>query len=828
MRSTRLDVATSVAALAAVAIGAGLEGGYEYRMGMFACWASAVAVGLALWGGEIPKLSRLLTFALGTLGVVVLLQALPMPPALRHLIAPGQAALFDSLTGTLVVDRDQWLVESTKFDLDVLLGQAGVWSFDVLAGARATDWAQGAISPSRLGWQGGLWAVFASLVLVGWRLGRSQPAARVFWVGMLLLSIAEALFGLGNRNGPSTGLSEKTAYLGSATGTFINRGHFGAFLVFGVGAAWGLAGTLFPLLPDEVRKHQQRKRRSSQPPGILEASGDRLQRLGLLAFATGLLFVALLASTSRGPVLSLLVAGVIVGAWTRYRRDDGVHLGIGLAVPIAGAMVAAVAAGPFGALARFRALGMEDVSLTARTEYWAASISAFLDAPLFGAGLGAWRFATAPHERVPHLYMPGHAHNEYLEILVEIGAIGSAALLAVAFAAVNGIRKRLDLVEHDWRSSGAIGGCVILLALALQSIGDFQLRTPGVAIPAAITLGFVLGALDVGTVGGRRGPVGAVLAIGLIAVSWRGIVDLTTDGTRAQRLNEAAAAVLLPREIDAALADKTCTKAASEPFDGWAHAACTIAKAHVAATDNSATFAFEADVASARALILQPKTPRLRVTLAGSWMRLREPTGLRDAFAERATVALMAAVQEDGWRAEDAFRLARRLDGTAIDRIGASAALEPVSRARTLYQYAVALDEAGRTHDARLAAEESAANDPSYGPPAFRAGILAQREGDSVAAQRWFHLFLAARDRPVGMEGWVLLHLEQLDAATVRFRRAVALDRKNRWAWEGLASVAKSRDDAAGEVEAWRQVLAITPDHALATERMRALGHGQE
>ena len=828
MRSMRLDVATAFAALATIAVGAGLEGGYEHRMGMAACWVAAGAVALALIGGELPRLSRSARVAMAVLAAVVLVQALPMPNGVRHLVAPGQAALRDRLAGILAVDRDQWLTELTKFDLDVLLGQGGSWSFDVLAGAVATDWAQGAISPSRLAWQGGLWAVYGALVLVGWRLGRSQPAARVFWIGMLLLAVAEALFGIGNRNGPSTGLSTKVAYLGSATGTFINRGHFGAFLLFGIGGAWGLASSLFPLLPEEVRKHQQRKRRSSQPPGILEASGDRLPRLGLLAFASGLLFVALLASTSRGPVLSLVVAGLVVGGWTRYRRDDGVHLGIGLAVPLVGAAVAAVAAGPFGALARFKALGLEDVSLRARQDYWTASWAAFADAPIFGSGLGAWRFATSQHEVAPHLYSPNHAHNEYLEILVEMGAVGTAALLALGFVAANGIRRRLDLVEHDWRSAAAVGGCVSLVAIAIQAIGDFQMRTPGVAIPTAITLGFVLGALDVGETGGRRAPVLALLALGLAAVSWRGGIDLASPGSRAERLNEAAPAVLLPQEIDAAAADAACDAAAAEPFDAWAHAACALATSRVAEAEDSATLAFAADVASTRALSLQVRHPRLRVVLAGSWLRLGAPTGLPDALSERATVALMAAVAEDGWRAEDAFGLARTIGGTAVDRIGLSASNEPISRARTLYQYALALDQAGRTHEARLAAEESARNDPAYGPPAFRAGVLSQREGDADAAETWFRAFLAARDRPVGMEGWVLFHLDELDAATVRFRRAVAVDRKNRWAWEGLASVAKLHDDSHAEIEAWRQVLAITPGHPLATERMKVLGHGQD
>lgn len=828
MRSLRLEVATSLAALTAVALAAGLEGGVELRMGMVAFFAGGVAIVLAIWGGEVPKLSKGARVAVGGLAAVVLVQALPMPASLRHIVAPGQAERLDRLAGVPAMDRDAWLTELTKFDLDILLGNAAVWSVDILAGAASAPTLSGAISPAAWIWQAGQWFVLAGLLLVGWRIFRSRPAALVFMLGMLALTIGEALFGLANRNGPSTGLSTKVSYLGSATGTFINRGHFGAFLLFGVASAWGLAASLFPLLPDEVRKHHERKRRSSQPPGIFEASGDRLPRLGLLGFATALLFVALLASTSRGPILSLLLAGVLVGAWTRFRRDDGVHLGIGLAVPVVGAVLSAAAAGPFGALARFRALGLDDVSLTAREEYWAASLRAFGDAPLLGAGLGSWRFAVAPHEIVPHLYAATHAHNEYVEVLVELGLLGCAFVVLLGALALSAVRRRLDVVDHDWRSSYAVGGSVVLIALAFQAIGDFHLRTPGVAIPAAITLGAVLGSLEVGEPGGKRWPILLSSAFGLVLIAWSGVADLRAAGTRAERLNEAAPVLALPSEITESVAVATCAAADAEPYNGWIHAACSLSASRMAALERSATWAFVADLASARALTLYPQHPKLRVSLAGAWLRLGKPTGLQSAMDERAVVALMAAVREDGWRAEDAFLLARRIGPAAIDRIGGSAATEPVSRARTLYQYAVALDEQGRTHDARVAAEESARSDSAYGPPAFRAGVLAKREGDATAAARWFRAFLAARDRPVGMEGWVLFHLDELDAAIVRFRRAVALNRDNRWAWEGLASVAREREDVRGELEAWQRVVAITPGHPLATQRLAELEAGRK
>jgi tetratricopeptide (TPR) repeat protein len=233
---------------------------------------------------------------------------------------------------------------------------------------------------------------------------------------------------------------------------------------------------------------------------------------------------------------------------------------------------------------------------------------------------------------------------------------------------------------------------------------------------------------------------------------------------------------------------------------------------------------FVGDMAAARALELHPDDPRMLVQLANAWLRMREATGLPYALGERATVALARAVAMDGWRAEEAFQLARAVSPASVDRIGAAASDEPVSRSRTLYQYGIVLEEEGRRQDARRVEEESANADPQYGPPAFRAGLLAKLAGDAVASEGWMRRFLASRDRPVAMEGWALYHLGESSAAEVRFRRAVAVAPKNRWAWEGLASVARQKEDERAETDAWTRVLAITPGHPLAVDRLRELG----
>ncbi|MSQ02512.1 MAG: O-antigen ligase domain-containing protein [Myxococcales bacterium] len=828
MTGARVEVVATGVALLAVALAAGLEGGTEHRMGALAWLVALVAAGLMLMRGELPRADWLVRVAGTVILGVILLQVLPVPAAVRELVSPGQAQRMHRLGGDLAVGLDAWLVALTRFDLEVLFGNAPRYGFDVLAGARDAGLRPLAVSPSAWLWQTGQWAVAGLLVLVGWRIGRNHTTLLVFLLGMVGLALLETLFGFANRNGPSSGIGLKSEYLGSATGTFINRGHFAAFLNLALGALWGLAASVFPLLPEEVRRHAARKRRSSQPPGVLEVGGDKLQRLALMGFAAATLFVGLVASNARGPLVGLLVAAAFVGVWTRYRRDDVLHLRLGIAVPIVGVLFAAVALGPRGALGRFMTVFSGDVSVTARGELWNASLSAWLDAPLFGAGVGGWRGAFGPHELGTHLYDVIHAHSGPVEVLVELGAVGfiAAAVLAASFA--RAVARRLDVVEADFPSSVAIGALVGVLAVSVQSLADFPLRTTGVLVPFALFLGIVLSGLGLGQPGGSRLLPALGLCFGIGAIGTTGLVDYRSPGTRSERISEQAPTLLLPRvdteEEAAAGMTQACVAARRDPFSAWQHVACAVAASRAASSSGGAAEALVADAAIARAIELHPNDPRVQLQAAWVWARLAEPTVLPSAFEERATRALMTAVAADGWRAEAAFRDARGLPAASIDRVGAAASSEPVSRSRTLYQYGIVLEERKALLGARAAFEAAAGLDPQFGPPAFRAGLLARQRADGEGARRWFHAFLAGRSRPVGMEGWTYFFLDEPEAAEVRFRRAVAADPKNRWAWEGLAAIGRNRGDPGAECEAWSRVLAITPADRQASVRVAELG----
>lgn len=842
----RINASFAAVMLGVVALAAVLEGGTERMYGgaAYALAALVACVWAVMRGFGVPGAFARAGMAL--LLAVLTLQALPWPEWLRSLFAPGQARLFAVGTGAAPDGAiEGWLDALARYDLDAALGTAGEWSYDPLTTLGASGWHLGATSS--WGW---LWCVttLVGCVLVfavGAGLGRNASACLILGVGMLLLGAAEAVFGLANRNGPSTGLSAKVYYLGSATGTFINRGQFGAFLALAVGSAWGLAAALFPLLPEEVRRHASRKRRSSQPPGILDGSGDKLPRLTLLGFGTALLMVALIASQSRAALLGVLLSGAWIGGWTRWRRGDSVHLGLGVGVPAVGLLLAAFAFGPRGALGRFATVFSRDVSFTSRMQFWGEGVRAWMDAPILGWGGDGWLYAQPIHEVGAHLFLIDHAHNEPLEWLVDLGVVGVAAFVLVGVWYFSGIRGRIDVVEHDGRSSFGIGALVGVGAVALQAIGDFPTRAPGVAIPFALMAGAAWGALaDVpvetpvaprNALWSRLGMLAAVACVvisGLTAAH-----DAAQPGLRKTKLSDLAPEYYAGSAKTSAEAvvwrDAAAAAVAAIPVDPSAHLARARAEVKLALArrkagsrglgDRSEDHAFAADVAVSRALRLRPRDPRFLVMAGSVYAHLSQVIGTPDAFKERATRAFVAAVALDAWRAEDAFNAADSLSTDALARIAAAAAPGAFSQSRTLYQYGRALERRGEKTEATAIFSAAADADPTFGPPGFAAAVILRGQGDVAGSDRWLRRFLRATEKPGGMEGWACHYLGNEDAAESRLRRVVQGTPGNAWAWEGLAEVAHANGDARAEREAWQKVLDIQPKSASASARLHAL-----
>jgi O-antigen ligase/tetratricopeptide (TPR) repeat protein len=717
---------------------------------------------------------------------------------------------------------DAWNAALAVHDVEATLDAGARWTHAPATPAGVTPSRMGAVDARGFAWTLAWGCACALLYAMGRAIGTSERRLRAFAVALLLLGVVEALWGIAHRDGGRTGLAAKVAYLGSATGSFVNRGHLGAFLLLAVGAGWGLSAALFPLLPDEVRRHMRRTRRSSQPPGVLEASGDRIPRLAVLGIAASVLAMGLVASRARAPILALALVGLAAGVWAWRRRGERWHLGLAVALPSAGAVMAVAAWGPRGAFGRFLgALSSEDVSLAARGSLWRESLAAWVDAPLFGHGWGAWNTAWVLHERGPHLYAYGHAHSEPVEVLVEGGVLG---LLGVGLLAWTWLARTLTglarIEGHGLQPSVALGLAVGVVATGLQCLVDFPLRTPGVLVVWALCAGVVHGAVAETHVDAGEGARGrwraAYAALALVAVVCGGLLarmDAARGETRAERVGE-----VHPVWYEDADEARARDAARRDPLNPWTHLALARALAKRAESEAASSggaperVAWGAEQALARAWTLRPRDPRLDLASAQVLLRVGARATLREAWRARAVERLARAVASDPWRADDAFALAAGSRPEQLVRIGDPAPhADPRARARVLYALGRALERAGDPSGALDALSRAVAADAGLGPAHFARSGLLRASGDETGAEAALRTFLVARDRPRGMEGWALALLGEHEAARQRFEEVLSHDARNAWAVEGLAHVARARGDTNAEIAALRRWAALAP-----------------
>jgi O-antigen ligase len=179
--------------------------------------------------------------------------------------------------------------------------------------------------------------------------------------------------------------------------------------------------------------------------------------LGLVIMSrsgTALLAIGLIFGATAG--LSLLRRGPVIGVVTVF----------GLGTVAFGAVAAQMLApGVFLAM-----LG-KDPTLTGRTDIWAAILRQASDRPWLGFGYAAfWEKTSAPAAfvRAETGWMVPSAHNGWLDMLVQLGAVGVAlCALLLAAAYVLALVRALNGRDGDW---AAIYLSIFLITSVSESV----------------------------------------------------------------------------------------------------------------------------------------------------------------------------------------------------------------------------------------------------------------------------------------------------------------------------------------------------------------------
>lgn len=518
--------------------------------------AAAVALALAALGRG-AALPAVPLWPLGGFVALALAQAVPLPPALHAVLAPGSFAVWHPVEPAAAAvlgpgARPVSLDPRTTLQAAALvaaLGALAVFASPLLARRRAATAAAGVVA-------------FGGFAMAAYAI------------------VARARFGAllyGSIQVPTV----------SPFGPFVNKNHFAGWAAMGAALAASLAvGLAAPALARGERDW---------------TTGRRGAGVVLATVAAAAMALAVVVSLSRGGFLALLAGGLALGALAlrpRGRRARLVVPGALLAATL-GALV--LLAAPEPAHERLRSLG----GASFRLETWRDTLRLAASSPLVGSGLGAFHDAYPRFKTGQGPLRVEHAESEYLETLAETGLAGLGLAAGGLLLLVRAVARRAS--RSTAPAAVGCGGLAALAALAAHGLVDFDLRLPSNA---------ALGALAAAAAASLAGPrprrlsrtasaalaLGAILLLGAVARAPGLPVAAAAYELRAAALTPSAEvrALRLARGEAALESAVRCRPADAQAWLLLAHALAAAGDGHGAAA------------LARRAEALDPRRPGLR------------------------------------------------------------------------------------------------------------------------------------------------------------------------------------------------------------------------
>lgn len=248
-----------------------------------------------------------------------------------------------------------------------------------------------------------------------------------------------------------------------AVGFFANRNHMATLLLVGI----PMVAALY----------------ASGNSGQGSASGKKAVAAALLAvIALGIILNGSLAA--YGLVIPVALASVsLVPAGMDWRR---------LAIPIASiALIGGVALLVTRPIVGVEAESNPQSSISSRADIWATTVNAIKQSFPFGTGLGSFEQVYHQYENpnnVSRFYV-NHAHNDYLEVVLELGLAGAALIaLFLGWWAVTSVRIWKSLLSTPFSRAATIAVAAILA----HSVVDFPLRTAAISAIFAACIGLMM------------------------------------------------------------------------------------------------------------------------------------------------------------------------------------------------------------------------------------------------------------------------------------------------------------------------------------------------
>jgi O-antigen ligase len=388
-----------------------------------------------------PLPGRALRWTTVLLPAYVLLQVVPLPVAVLRVLSPARAEAMDALGP----------VGAKVSFASLSVFPAGTFQYFLLVC--------------------GYMVIFLLVCTLMWRFEDGRWLA--IWP-VIGIAAFEAGLGLWQYFG---GTEERIRW-----GTYANHNHYSGFLEMALPFA-----VMYPLA---VLRRAHCRWHPSVAHALAASGGWALAVLmfaGIILSFSRMGFIATLSSLF---VMGTLVLGTTQMSWMiGSRRRRWVGVGIVAALVLAGFVFLS----PERLIQRFAELVSTDgLTSAGRADLWAETIPLIRAYPVFGCGLGGYETAFSRFKISGALVTDDFVHNDYLQLLAELGLVGFMIGAALAFSVVR-MALRGTVKSSDPEARYFAVACVgALSTIGLHSLADFNLYIPANAMLLAWIAGMTV------------------------------------------------------------------------------------------------------------------------------------------------------------------------------------------------------------------------------------------------------------------------------------------------------------------------------------------------
>jgi O-antigen ligase len=257
-------------------------------------------------------------------------------------------------------------------------------------------------------------------------------------------------------------------------GPFVNRNHFATWLMMACPLVFGYLLARAPAVPEKQRMAQRIVRAAKQLGSVRV----------WLATAVCLMTLAVVISASRSGIIGL--AAAFVASMLLSRAHSGSQTRGWTIFQIALLVVVVLSFANFNALsARVDETLADAQSDSSRRAIWRDAERVIRDFPLTGTGAGTFGSAVGPYQTSVPGFSIGNAHNQYLQVAAEGGALLAVPCILALVSFLTLFRHRLTQ-DRDSTFLVRAGAGAGIVAVLVQSIWETGLRMPANAMLFAV------------------------------------------------------------------------------------------------------------------------------------------------------------------------------------------------------------------------------------------------------------------------------------------------------------------------------------------------------